>query len=71
VSFGDKLDMFISILEKCIAESGEKAKSLNKLYDALVKTKIAYDHYSQTLGEEAVDDSHAFYDFYVCIQDEV
>jgi len=37
--------MFVAILEKCIAESGDKAKILNKLYDALVKTKIAFEHY--------------------------
>ena len=67
MSFGDKLTMFIQILEKCIAESGEKAKVLNKLYDALFKTKIAFDHYQSTLGDDCDDDSYAFYDFYVCL----
>jgi hypothetical protein len=37
--------MFIVILEKSIIESGEKAKALNKLYDALNKVKVAYNHY--------------------------
>lgn len=62
--------MFVAILEKCIAESGDKAKILNKLYDALVKTKIAFEHYQETLGDDVDDDTQAFYDFYVCIQDE-
>lgn len=69
LSFIDKLTVFISILEKGITESGDKAKSLNKLHDALFKTRIAYDHYNQRLGETN-DDSKMVYDFYVCIVDD-
>jgi hypothetical protein len=68
-SFPDKLQLFINILEKCITESGDKAKALNKLHDALSKTKIAYKHYLSRLGDTE-DDSKQFYDFYVCILDE-
>ena len=50
----DKLSVFINILEKGITESGDKAKSLNKLHDALIKTRIAYAHYSEKLGN--IDD---------------
>ena len=67
ISFVDKLGLFIAILERCITESGDKAKALNKLHDALLKTKISYEHYSERLGEKETDDSKAFYDFYVCI----
>jgi len=55
ISFSDKLTMFVSILEKCITESGDKAKSLNKLHDALLKTKVAYEHYSDKLDEKEDD----------------
>ena len=41
--------MFISILQKCIVESGEKSKSLNKLHDSLLKIKVAYSHYQLQL----------------------
>lgn len=45
ISFHEKLTLFIAILEKSITESGDKAKSLNRLHDALTKTRIAYEHY--------------------------
>ena len=45
ISFHEKLSLFIAILEKSITESGDKAKSLNRLHDALTKTRIAYEHY--------------------------
>ena len=35
----------------------------------MLKTRVAYDHYSIRLGE-GDDDSMAFYDFYVCIMDD-
>ncbi len=44
-TFLEKLEMFLGILQKCIVESGEKSKILYKLYDALLKVKIAYIHY--------------------------
>ena len=44
--FRDKLSLFIAVLEQCITETGDKAKSLNKLHSALVKTVVAYDHYA-------------------------
>ena len=68
-SFLEKLTLFVNILEKCITESGDKAKALNKLHDMLNKTRIAYQHYLNRLGEKN-DDSKEFYDFYVCILDE-
>lgn len=37
--------MFINILEKCLIEAGEGAKQLNKLWDCLLKIKVAYEHY--------------------------
>ena len=49
-TFLDKLTLFVNILEKCITESGDKAKALNKMHDALSKTKIAYEHYICKLG---------------------
>jgi Rad3-related DNA helicase len=69
ITFNEKLTIFISILEKSITESGDKAKSLNKLHDALSKTKIAYQHYSEKLGQ-LEDDTQMVYDFFMCIQDE-
>jgi hypothetical protein len=41
-SFLEKIGLFVNILEKCITESGDKAKALNRLHDALNKSKIAY-----------------------------
>ena len=61
--------MFIEILELCITESGDKAKSLNKLHDCLIKTRVTYDHYTNKLGDEE-DDKKCYYDFYVCLLDE-
>ena len=69
LTFLDKLTVFINILERGITESGDKAKSLNKLHDALSKTRIAYKHYSERLGTRE-DDSKMIYDFYVCIMDD-
>ena len=70
ICFKDKLTLFIEILELCITESGDKAKCLNKLHDCLLKTRVCYDHYSSKLGEEE-DDRKCYYDFYVCIMDDV
>ena len=59
------------MLETCITETGDKAKSLNRLHTALLKTRVAYDHYSSQLGSEGTeDDKKAYYDFYVCITDD-
>ena len=66
LSFVDKLTVFINILERGITESGDKAKSLNKLHDALSKTRLAYEHYSEKLGQTE-DDTKMIYDFFVCI----
>lgn len=49
ICFRDKISLFITVLEQCITETGDKAKALNKLHSALVKTRIAYDHYTQRL----------------------
>ena len=35
----------------------------------MTKTLVAYDHYSQRLGNSD-DDKQAYYDFYVCIMDD-
>lgn len=45
LTFVEKLEMFVGILEKCIVESGPQAKQLNKLYDCLVKIRVSYEHY--------------------------
>jgi signal transduction protein with GAF and PtsI domain len=70
ICFRDKLSLFITVLEQCITETGDKAKALNKLHMSLIKTRVAYDHYSQRLGEDTNDDKNAYYDFYVCIMDD-
>lgn len=69
LSFIEKLEMFISILEKCIVESGQACKQLNKLYDCLLKIKVAYEHY-QTQNGGVNSTKKGYYDFYVCIADE-
>jgi hypothetical protein len=58
------------VLEQCITETGDKAKALNKLHAALIKTRVAYDHYNERLGDEQ-DDTNSFFDFYVCFMDDV
>jgi len=35
-----------------------------------VKTRVCYDHYSSKLGDEQ-DDKKCYYDFYVCIMDDI
>lgn len=63
------MSLFIAVLEQCITETGDKAKSLNKLHSALLKTVVAYDHYAEKL-DGGEDDSKAYYDFYVCFMDD-
>jgi hypothetical protein len=70
ICFRDKISLFITVLEQCITETGDKAKALNKLHGALIKTRVAYDHYSLRLGDDINDDKNAYYDFYVCIMDD-
>ena len=67
----EKLEMFIQILEKCIVDSSNSAKTLNKLHDCLLKIKTAYEHYQeQLLYQERMPNNPGYYDFYMCISDE-
>jgi hypothetical protein len=63
--------MFVTILERCIMETGGQhaaGKQLNKLNDALLKVKIAYEHFQAQKASGA--GKQKYYDFYVCICDE-
>eukprot|EP00347_Sterkiella_histriomuscorum_P016981 403351116 len=77
LTFTEKLEMFILILQTCIVESGDKGKSLNKLYDTLLKVKIAYTHFQSqkntvnNYGNKVTHDKRSgYYDFYMCIFEE-
>ena len=61
--------MFITILEKCVVEAGDKAKSLNKLYDCLIKIQTAYNNF-QSQKDMSNSHNNPCYDFYVCITDD-
>lgn len=41
------------------------------MHSALVKTRVAYDHYTAKVEEASQeDDKKAYYDFYVCLMDD-